>query len=374
MPPVFVHPIGRYDDPDLPRVIGDMLDRTPARALGAGDRVLVKPNLLLPAPPAAAITTHPAVVRAVCTWLCDAGIRPLVADSPATGSFQRLIRVGGYDTALAGLPVDMGPFEASTRVDIGAPFGRIELAREALAAKGVINLAKLKTHSQMGLTLGVKNLFGCVVGMRKPQWHMRTGVDRRQFARLLVQIHDAVAPVATLVDGILAMEGDGPGKSGTPRHLGLIFGGADSHAVDAAICRAVGLAADDLPTLKAAGQLGRTTGRPDIRGPMTAVTDFAFPESENAIFGPPALQRLMRRLMRRTVLQRPTVDPSRCRQCGECWSYCPADAVRHAPPAVVFDTAVCIRCYCCVEVCPHGALTARRPPLGRLLHRLGVGS
>lgn len=80
-------------------------------------------------------------------------------------------------------------FDAEAEVDIGPPFGRVPLAREALEAEAVINLAKLKTHSQLTLTLGVKNTFGCVVGLKKPEWHMRAGIDKTLFARLIVQIH-----------------------------------------------------------------------------------------------------------------------------------------------------------------------------------------
>ncbi len=106
----------------------------------------------------------------------------------------------------------------------------------------MINLAKLKTNTQMLLTLGVKNLFGCIVRLQKPEWHLRAGVDREMFAPLLVQIHYAIAPAATIIDGVLAMEGQGPGRSGTPRQIGTLIGGRDAAAVDAAVCRMLKLA------------------------------------------------------------------------------------------------------------------------------------
>ena len=81
-------------------------------------------------------------------------------------------------------------------MDVGEPFGQIDIARSAVEADVVINLAKLKTHTQMLLTLGVKNLFGCIVGFKKPEWHMRSGVDRNMFARLLVQIYQAIHPAS----------------------------------------------------------------------------------------------------------------------------------------------------------------------------------
>ena len=245
-----------YDALDFQGHVNSILDRCLGDAVGPGTRVLIKPNLLLPAGPETAVITHPSFVREACRYVLDAGGRPLVADSPATGSIDRLMRIGGYQEALKGLAVKMRAFSDSVTVDIGAPFGKVDLAREAVESDVVINLAKLKTHSQMRLTLAVKNLFGCVVGMRKPEWHMRAGVDVDLFARLLVQIHYAIAPAVNLVDGVLAMEGDGPGKGGTPRQLGLIFGGTDAAAVDAAISKAICFPPAELPTHRAAVALG----------------------------------------------------------------------------------------------------------------------
>ena len=346
--------------------VSAILDRCVGDAIGPETRMLIKPNLLLPAKPETAVLTHPSLVREVCRYVLDAGGTPLVADSPATGSFDRLLRIGGYQNALTDLTVDIRPFADSVPVDIGAPFGTIDLTRDAVESDVVINLAKLKTHSQMRLTLAVKNLFGCVVGMRKPEWHMRAGVDIDQFARLLVQIHYAIAPAVSMIDGILAMEGDGPGKGGTPRHLGLLIGGTDAAAVDAVISSAIGLPPEELPTHRAAVTLARFPGEPILHGEIPPVKSFRLPESGRVIFGP----RPIRHMVRQWVLHRPVVEPDRCRSCGECWTYCPAAAVRESETAVDFDYDTCIRCYCCVEVCPHGALTARQPAAGRILDRV----
>ncbi len=136
---------------------------------------------------------------------------------------------------------------------MGEPFKKIEIARDALEADVLINLPKLKTHSQMLLTLGVKNLFGCIVGFGKPQWHLRAGVDREVFATLLVRIYQAIRPKLTILDGILAMEGEGPGRGGQPKELGFLLGSADAVALDVAVCRLLGLGEDVLLTNKMAG-------------------------------------------------------------------------------------------------------------------------
>lgn len=365
MQPVYIKSAS-YSQPELKTAVWALLDSCGGRNINAGDRVLVKPNLLLPARPESGILTHPDIVAAACEFALQRGAAVLVADSPATGTFQGVIRKGGFAKALAHLDVELQPFRETTLVDIGEPFGKIALAREALEADAVINLAKLKTHSQMLLTLGVKNLFGCVVGLEKPQWHLRSGVDRDWFARLLVQIHYAVHPTVTLVDGILSLEGDGPGKGGQPRHTGVLLGGRDAAAVDAAVCRMLRLEPDQLPTHRAAAARGLITGREDIRGDFKMVADFKLPEQGAVAFGPDFLKGFIRT----HVLQKPVVDDQRCRSCGECWSFCPAAAVAESGRTVAFDYGRCIRCYCCVEVCPHGALAAKMPPVGRLVEKI----
>ena len=144
-----------YDDPALKRAVFGLLDRIASLRIEKGARVLIKPNFLAPARPERAMTTHPLVLRAAVEYVLDKGGRPLVADSPGMGTFERLLREGGYAEALKGLDVEVRPFKETVRVDIGEPFGRIEIAREALEADVVVNLPKLKTHTQMLLTLSL---------------------------------------------------------------------------------------------------------------------------------------------------------------------------------------------------------------------------
>jgi uncharacterized protein (DUF362 family)/Pyruvate/2-oxoacid:ferredoxin oxidoreductase delta subunit len=355
-----------YDLAQLRPAVFGMLDRIGSLRIGTGARVLIKPNFLAPAKPDRAITTHPLVLRATVEYVLSRGGQPLVGDSPGIGAFERLLREGGYAEALRGLDVEVRPFRETVKVDIGEPFGRIDIAREAVAADVVINLPKLKTHAMMLLTLGVKNLFGCIIGLTKPQWHMRSGVDRRMFARLLVQIYRAVNPAATLVDGILGMEGEGPGRSGTPRRLGILAAGESAPAVDMAICRLVGARPEELPTHPAAVELGLLTEAVSIEGDLSPVSGFKLPVLAPLTFGPQRFHRLMRK----HLVQRPVVDAGKCRLCGECWRYCPAKAISPYAKIVGFDYDRCIRCYCCVELCPHGALKAVETPAGRAARKL----
>jgi uncharacterized protein (DUF362 family)/Pyruvate/2-oxoacid:ferredoxin oxidoreductase delta subunit len=318
------------------------------------------------------------IIRATAEYVLEKGARVQVSDSPAMGTFEKIIKDSGITQALEGLDVEMKEFKESVRVDVGSPFHKISIADDALKADVVINLPKLKkadvvinlpklkTHTQMLLTLGVKNLFGCIVGLRKPEWHFRTGIDRDMFARLLVKVFQTVDPAITMLDGILAMEGDGPGKSGTPRHLGIIMASRDAVALDSTVCTMLGIAPEELLTNKAAKELGIHEEPIEINGDLPVIHDFMLPEMTPLVFGPERLHGYMRR----HLVQKPVSDDNLCRMCGECWKFCPAKAITEAKKKLLFDYDKCIRCYCCIEVCPHGALKAKEPVIGKLVRRV----
>jgi len=355
-----------YDYGALKPIVFEMMEALDGGRIHRALSVLIKPNFLLPAHTERAVTTHPLVLRAVAEYVLDQKARPVIADSPAVGSLNRILREGGYREALGDLDVEMRTFSVSAKTDIGHPFGSVELAQEALDADIVINCPKLKTHSQMLLTLGVKNLFGCVVGLKKPEWHLRSGVHREKFAQLLVQIQTRIAPAITLMDGILALEGNGPGKGGTPKSLGILIGSKNAVWADAAVCRILGLPPENLPTLAAARRLGITFDPLSLGGDALEKKTLRLPTLAPLSMGPKRFQGFMRR----HLVQRPEVQVSRCRQCGECVSMCPAKAVTLDARAVSFDYGPCIRCYCCIEVCPHGALQAVETRPGKLLRRI----
>ncbi|UCD31067.1 MAG: DUF362 domain-containing protein [Desulfobacterales bacterium] len=357
-----------YDYQTLKQTIFEILDSIEGFEINRQASVLIKPNLLMPAKPEHAILTHPLIVKAVTEYVFEKGGRPLISDSPAMGSLEKIKAQGGYNKALSSFDVEFKAFDTSINVDIGKPFGSIEMARDALEADVVINLPKLKTHSGMLLTLGVKNLFGCIVGLKKPQWHLRSGIDREMFARLLVQIYRAINPSITLVDGIWALEGQGPGKSGKPRRLGVLVGGKNAFDMDMAICTLLGMDPEQLPTHMAAKTLGLVSRSLAINGDVEVVNDFELPVLAPLTFGPKFIQKVMRK----HLLQRPEADSLRCELCGECWQYCPAKAITLCKDRIDFDYDGCIRCYCCIEICPHGALCATETLPGKMLRKLSI--
>ncbi len=328
-------------------------------------RVLIKPNLLMGASCEKAITTHPDLVRAVAEYAAGKGGLVQISDSPPMGSFEKIIVTGGYDKALHDIDCRIKELDVSKKVYIGKPFGKIDIALDAMEADVVINLPKLKTHAQMLLTLGVKNLFGSIVGYKKPEWHFRTGVNREMFARLLVQICNAVNPSITILDGILAMEGEGPGKKGKPRELGILAASRSPVAVDIAVCSMLGIASDSLPTNKAAKELGFDQDI-NIKGDFDIVNDFKLPQMGSLTFG----SKYLHGITRRYLTQRPVPDKRICKLCGKCSEICPPKVIQISKEKISIDYDSCIRCYCCIEICPHGAISAKETVAGRFLRKI----
>jgi ferredoxin len=279
------------------------------------------------------------------------------------------MRKCGMEDALPGW-LERVEFSESRRCPT-ASHPSLELAAAALDAGALVNLPKLKTHAYTGLTLAVKNLFGCVTGTKKAQWHLRAGENPELFAKLLVEIAYSFPPGLIVVDGVVGMEGNGPG-SGDPRALGLLVAGDDPTAVDAVIARIAGFPEEAVPTLAAARRAG--LGQPDLerievlgeRLADVAVKDFR-PAAADTGIGV-GIPRVLRGVLRGALTGRPVIDANLCRLCGRCAEACPPkaiamDAARKAYPRI--DRARCIRCFCCQEMCPHRAITVRQGWLRR---------
>ncbi|MBF0567131.1 MAG: DUF362 domain-containing protein [Nitrospirae bacterium] len=336
----------------------------PCATFFEGAKVLIKPNLLTYAPPEKAITTHPLLVRAVAEYVLSRGCHPYVSDSPGMGKFGKVVKDCGLLDALSDLDVPCREFKDSRRVNVQSKFNDLELAGEALDADVVINLPKLKTHTQMGLTLAVKNLFGTVVGVRKPDWHFKIGENRELFAELLVTICRTIRPAVNVIDGILALEGDGPGSGGTPRHLGVLIASDDALSLDMAVCEMLDVDPMSIMTNKVYGMGGPVKGY-TLEGEEKKVTDFLFPATSDIVFGP----AFAKKFLRHNLTARPSNKKDICKLCNECVKICPAGAITNDTKKLSFDYDKCIRCYCCLEICPHSAIEVHQPLLRRALKK-----
>jgi uncharacterized protein (DUF362 family)/Pyruvate/2-oxoacid:ferredoxin oxidoreductase delta subunit len=354
-----------YEYEKLRQDVFDILSRIDDGLIRRGMRVLVKPNLLAASTPEQAITTHPLVVKAACEYALEQGAEVTVGDSPPLGAFEKIVRGTGLEEALKDMPVILKELQSPVTTATGEKFRDVELSQEALGADAIINLPKLKTHSQMDLTLAVKNFFGCVVGLSKGEWHMRVGENRELFAELLVSVYKAMPPSVSLIDGILSMEGDGPGTGGTPRSLGVLIGSRNAPALDEVVCQMIGYEPSALLTNKTAREMGLTEEF-TVEGVLPDVKGFIVPRAEGLVFGPGFLKGFLRHHL--TV--RPECVDETCEMCEECVRMCPANALDVEDTKLRFDYDCCIRCYCCLEVCPHGALKKHDPLLRRIVKRL----
>jgi uncharacterized protein (DUF362 family) len=340
-----------YEYGRLRRDVSDIIGRLDNGCIQKGAKVLIKPNLLNASAEEKAVTTHPLVIRAAAEYVLSKGGKPLVADSPPIGSFEKIISKCGLKDALKDMPVELSELGSSRKVPVTGRWKHIELSEEALDAGIIINIPKLKTHVQMGMTLAVKNLFGCIIGMKKPEWHYRIGENRDIFAELLLTVYSILRPSINIMDGILSMEGRGPGSGGTPRHLGALMGSDNAVALDASVCELVGVKPLSLATNKKAWDMGLYEEYETLGG-LSAVKDFKTPDLKEMLLGP----SYARGFIKQQLVNRPVCIDKTCKLCRECQKICPAGAISLKDKRIAFDYDICIKCYCCLEICPHGSM------------------
>jgi len=375
-----------------------------------GQRVALKPNLLRAMAPEAAVSTHPSVVRAVVRLVQEAGATPFIVESPGgpytpallrrvyekTGMRQVAEETGvelNYDTSAERIAVPEGGL--LRLVDVLSPIARADV---------VINLPKLKTHNLTRLTVATKNLFGVVPGVTKMGYHAKLQ-DALQFSRGLVDIVRAVRPALSIADGVVAMHGNGP-SGGEPFAGRVLLASPDALAEDVVAMALVGWDPLTMPTIRVAVELGLSTGQlKDIEllgDPIEGLRFQGFRSGSATTVDPGLVPRRLWRFFRR-LLAAHTVDgrsaadgqvpaesldvgtvpgPLRrwatnqlvvtpragqgCTGCGYCARHCPVQAIRIVNGRAIMDPGVCIRCYCCHELCPQLAVELRRPWLGRL--------
>lgn len=248
-----------------------------------GMKILLKPNLILPRPVEAAVCTDPALVLAVARLVIRLGARPIIADSPAFSSAQAVARSLGLLEQAYAMGVEVRDLAAKPRVHrlgAGSPIPRVALGGLLDAVDGVINLPKIKTHCQMGMSLGTKNLYGAIAGKRKALLHFRNGEDPLRFGRLVVAVCREVAPMLTIADGIISLERNGP-TEGDPRDTGFLAAGVHPVAVDRAVLEILGVAPTAVPYLDAAKAM--QYGPADLHGVAIYGVDPAALQVENYV-------------------------------------------------------------------------------------------
>lgn len=362
-----------YERESLDQAVGQALTHLGGlkRFVQPGMKVLLKPNLLSAKAPERAITTHPEFVAAVGRAVKALGARVIIGDSPAGAEkgIDRLWLNCGL-TAIAqrdGFELINFEMSGSRPVTVGGQVYYI--AKPVLEAGLIISLPKLKTHVLTLMTGGVKNTFGCIPGFRKGLYH-KEAPKPQLFARVLVDIFSAVRPALTVMDAIVAMEGDGP-SSGRPRQIGLVAASEDAVALDAVMAAVMGLNPDRVHTTRFAGERGLGESRlshiKTLGESIQDVRAVGFKLTSNTKME--LIPKFGYDFVSRFIWQRPMIDDVTCTQCQACVESCPTGAMVAVGPSdtPAFKEDLCINCWCCHEICPSKAVGIEKSWLARRL-------
>ena len=322
--------------------------------------IMIKPNLLAYRKDEDPACVHPNLIVAIVEYLLSCGAKQVaIIENPAVKTAPAVLADMKIATRLKELNVQMANcnnYQISKLPEI-CSFHQLELAQEYKDFDIVINLAKLKTHGMMTLTMGVKNLFGLVRGSERLGWHLAVGKDYEKFADMLLDIYLTVKPHITIIDAIIAMEGNGPG-SGTPTKLGFLAAGNDAIALDDAIAKKLNI--KDIPQLKRAYARNLVSDYID-NGDVLENISLKLPDPPRkelawGVYFPPKL----RNFLRQHLISKPVVVKKDCVGCGVCVAMCPPATLKIIKGKPKFDLTTCIRCYCCQEHCPKGAIFPKK--------------
>lgn len=333
-----------------------------------GEKVLLKPNNLASSKPDEAVTTHPAVFNAAARLLTEAALKVSYGDSPGFEKPGPSLAKTGFASVAERYKIPLADFEKGKTVDFpeGKVWKKFDIANACLEADAIVSLPKMKTHAFARITGAVKNQFGCIYGFNKAVFHVKIP-NPVQFSRMLVDINLFLLPRLFIMDGIVAMEGNGP-RGGTPVKMNCIIVSRDPIAIDGTFCRMVGLDPTFIPTITYGKEAGLGTYlEEEIEIVGDSLTEFI-----NLDFD--VVRKPLDNKVKKTngffanlIYPRPVIDKEKCIKCGICVESCPVDGKAlnfkngNKKESPEYDYKKCIRCYCCQEMCPYKAIIVKKP-------------
>ncbi len=352
--------------------------------------ILVKPNLNANMNALTGNTTDLRLVTALLGFLRDAGYTDVTLGEGTNSGFYRnnigviaRLRMDRTAERFGYRAVDLNRVEG-----VSVPFENgvmAEVARPVMEAALVINLPKLKTHFEAGMSVCLKNLMGCLVGQEnKKKTH-------QSLAANIVNLNLALRPGLHIVDALVAMEGLGPTR-GTPVRLDTLLFGENPFLLDLACARLAGfpdaavrplaearrrrLVTPAMDAFVSGLSLPLPAGRPLAPPRAGALATFVHSPKRQKYFLAVRNMALFRWLagtdwfgallfktgLRQDVfcreemrLERLTLDRQRCDDCGMCRDFCPA-GLDPAAVAAGSGNEACLGCLYCFLTCPQQAL------------------
>ena len=373
---VVLLPCGEYDEEKIYSLLKQGLD-----LLGGVEalipkeaKILLKPNLLKKAEVEKAVITHPVVVGAFARTLRENGYEHIVlADSCGHGTTQAVIRGTGMDTYLEKYHIPAIDYSegVKTAYPQGIQAKEFILPKELLDQDCVISLSKMKTHALERITGAVKNSYGFVYGFHKAKGHTQYP-SADSFARMLIDLNKCVAPKLYVMDGIVAMEGNGPG-SGDPVPMNVMLMSTDPVALDSVFSYLIYLKPEMVPTNYHGEKMGLGTWKEEKITLMAPDGEISMADAVKR-YGNPDFN-VDRTEVRKNIWTRmagalkifqkkPYIETDKCVRCGICVQSCPVPGKavdfrkgKDKPP--VYDYRKCIRCFCCQEMCPKKAIKVK---------------
>ncbi|MFC2065901.1 DUF362 domain-containing protein [Chloroflexota bacterium] len=341
-----------------------------------GEKILIKPNVLIGTNPEKCVCTHPSVFRAVCIIFKKAKAIVSYGDSSGFGKSEANMKRANLKQVADNLGIMPADFARGQHVSHNEALlnKRFVIANGVLEADGLVSLPKFKTHALTRITGAVKNQFGCIPGLRKSQFHVKMA-DPYDFAKMLVDLNTLIKPRLYIMDGIMAMEGNGP-RSGKPKKLGVLLFSNDPVAIDSIACKIINLNPEHVPTSIPGEMAGLGTyhyKNIEVVGDnIESVIDKGFEVIRKPVM--PVSTGRLRKLIRNQTCPKPMINETICTNCGTCVEHCPVkpkavdwhNGDKNSPPTYEYEH--CIRCYCCQELCPEGAIFLREPILGKVFN------
>jgi len=223
--------------------------------------VVLKPNRVFPISWESGVVSDVRFVRQLIEYLKELGVRSItMAEGPGLGvSAAEAFDKSGFLSLSKETGVPLVDLNQSRRYPVKWYDGELRIP-EIFKDAYYINLPKVKTHLNTLVTLGLKNQKGLLSYDDKKRFH-RNGLHRP-----VAELLSVIRPDLTILDGFLAIEGDGPLAGGRKVKLGTIVAGKDPVAVDSVGCRLMGIAPIEVQHLSLAADMGLGSIEPTIIG------------------------------------------------------------------------------------------------------------